>query len=62
MEDFKTMPETITITIKEYKELLIIKGKYEELKEQKIPRLVYDGFKENGKTILPYEDMKITCE
>lgn len=27
--------ETITITLKEYKELLIIKGKYEELKEQK---------------------------
>ena len=26
--------ETITITLKEYKELLIIKGKYEELKEQ----------------------------
>lgn len=25
--------ETITITLKEYKELLIIKGKYEELKE-----------------------------
>lgn len=27
--------EAITITLKEYKELLIIKGKYEELKEQK---------------------------
>lgn len=26
--------ETITITLKEYKELLIIKGKYEELKER----------------------------
>ena len=27
------MEETITITMEEYKELLIIKGKYEELKD-----------------------------
>ena len=28
------MQETITITLEEYKELLIIKGKYEELKNK----------------------------
>lgn len=28
------MQETITITLEEYKELLIIKGKYEELKSK----------------------------
>ena len=30
--------ETITITMEEYKELLIIKGKYEELKSLYIPQ------------------------
>ncbi len=30
------MEEKITISMEEYKELLIIKGKYEELKEQQI--------------------------
>ena len=30
------MNETITITMEEYKELLIIKGKYEELKSRQI--------------------------
>jgi hypothetical protein len=33
--------DTITIPMKEYKELLIIKGKYEELKEQQIQKLNY---------------------
>lgn len=32
--------ETITIPFEEYKELLIIKGKYEELKERCKPTLV----------------------
>lgn len=41
---------TVAITMKEYKELLIIKGKYEELKEQwnflipfRTTHLTYDG-------------------
>lgn len=41
---------TITITLEEYKELLVIKGKYEELKEQwnflmpfRTVHLTYDG-------------------
>lgn len=51
--------ETITISLEEYKELLIIKGKYEELKKQQ-PLIVYDGFKENGTTILPCKDIKTT--
>ena len=44
----------ITITLEEYKELLIIKGKYEELKEIQKPIIMIDdkGLKE------PY---KITC-
>ena len=37
------MNETITIAMEEYKELLIIKGKYEELKSQQTikPTLLY---------------------
>lgn len=42
------MQETITISFEEYKELLIIKGKYEELKSQttihvEIPSITYTG-------------------
>lgn len=33
--------QIITMSIKEYEELLIIKGKYEELKEQQIQKLNY---------------------
>lgn len=59
--------ETITITLKEYKELLIIKGKYEELKEQKqqityVPwntRITYNNTDDwLEKETKPY---KITC-
>lgn len=71
--DYETMPKSITISMEEYRELLIIKGKYEELKEQKTPKLIYDGFRENGTTIVPCRDTqttdpilnppyKITCE
>ena len=59
--------------MEEYKKLLVIKGKYEELKEQITPISVYDGFRENGTTIIPCRDIqttdpilkpqyKITCE
>lgn len=51
--------ETITISLEEYKELLIIKGKYEELKKQQ-PLIFHGGFVENGTTILPYKDIKTT--
>lgn len=37
--------EWITISIKEYKELLIIKGKYEELKSYTIPALDTNDYK-----------------
>lgn len=49
----------VGVKFKEYKELLIIKGKYEELKKQQ-PLIVYDGFKENGTTILPCKDIQTT--
>ncbi len=52
--------ENITIPMEEYKELLIIKGKYEELKSNQKPviwntRTLYD---ENQ---IPKEFTKITC-
>lgn len=40
----KTLIEdTITINIQEYKELLVIKGKYEELKEKRVLNINQDG-------------------
>lgn len=60
--------ETITITLKEYKELLIIKGKYEELKEQKqqitsVPWNTHITYKNADdwleKEVKPY---KVTCD
>lgn len=57
---------TIAIPLKEYKELLIIKGKYEELKEQKqvqyIPfKTSHQEFEDNlyEKEVKPY---KVTCD
>ena len=47
----------ITIPLQEYKELLMIKGKYEELKESHRPLIVYDGYNEKSTTILPYTDI-----
>lgn len=52
--------EYVSITMEEYRDLLIIKGKYEELKEQTQPITIYDGFTENGTTILPCKDIKTT--
>ncbi len=45
--------ETTTITMQEYKELLIIKGKYEELKnkQQDIVNILIDKFSEGKITI-----------
>ena len=44
----------ITIPIEEYKELLVIKGKYEELSKQYQPVTIkYNGFDETGTTIIP---------
>lgn len=54
--------ETITITLEEYKELLMIKGKYEELKEISMPKIYPTTITYNGQTDKylkpPY---KITC-
>ena len=53
--------ETIVITLEEYKELLIIKGKYEELKSQYLcykPTITFTG--ENGDYGLE-EPYKVTC-
>jgi len=52
------MEEKITISLEEYKELLIIKGKYEELKAEKQTPLIWSGFNENGTTILPCKDAR----
>lgn len=57
------MNDTITITLEEYKELLIIKGKYEELKllYQPYPKttITYRDFNNEKNLTPPY---KITCE
>lgn len=54
--------KTITITLEEYKELLIIKGKYEELKSNytpfTYPKITYRGTNGNELTT-PY---KVTCD
>lgn len=48
----------ITIPMEEYKELLIIKGKYEELKikSQIQQPIIWNGYTEQGTTILPCRD------
>ena len=50
------MEDKIFITLEEYKELLIIKGKYEELKSQQVvkPNWTYRDFTTtfDGKTML----------
>lgn len=50
------MEDKITISLEEYKELLIIKGKYEELKAETRTPLIWNGFNKNGTTILPCRD------
>lgn len=57
------MQESITIPLEEYKELLIIKGKYEELKSQQ--NIYYTPnitplLRKDGSETIP-RDMKITC-
>lgn len=52
----------ITITMEEYKELLIIKGKYEELKSQQQP--FYTGIRFNGEPVykkLDADRYEVTC-
>lgn len=51
------MQETITIPMEEYKELLIIKGKYEELKSKNIISIP-SVWKDRIKYEYPY---KMTC-
>ena len=56
--------KTITIQLSEYKELLIIKGKYEELKNMYMPSypkttITYGGG--DSITATPYEDYTYTA-
>lgn len=48
--------DMIAIPMEEYKELLIIKGKYEEIRRIQKPLILYDGYRENGTTIMPCGD------
>ena len=54
--------EKITITLEEYKELLMIKGKYEELKSLYTPtsntKITYRNFEDDKELKPPY---KVTC-
>ena len=54
--------ETIVITLEEYKELLMIKGKYEELKSLYTStfntKITYHNFEDDKELKPPY---KITC-
>lgn len=51
------MEDKITISMEEYKELLIIKGKYEELKSQAKQPIIW---KETKTPAIPAEPYKIT--
>lgn len=55
--------KVITITLEEYKELLEIKGKYEELKSLYNPtfnpKIIYHNFEDDKELKPPY---KITCD
>ena len=54
--------EIITIPMEEYKELLMIKGKYEELKSQQILKPTYTGIRDlSEKYTAPESPYKITC-
>lgn len=52
--------EEITISMEEYKELLIIKGKYEELSKIHKPLVYFDGGKVENSNMPPFEPYKIT--
>lgn len=67
-QEVKQAPLTIEIPFEEYKELLIIKGRYEELKsQQSIPWIVnpkdttitYTNTKRQDKELTP--PYKVTC-
>lgn len=49
----------ITINMEEYKELLIIKGRYEELKERAL--YIPATYKDNNENKQVYDFGKITC-
>lgn len=54
--------ENITIPMEEYKELLMIKGKYEELKSQQILKPTYTRIRDlSEKYTAPESPYKITC-
>ena len=55
----KNKRATITISMEEYKELLIIKGKYEELKSQQSPFYTNIKFDNANKQVI--EPYKVTC-
>lgn len=62
----KDLKETITISLEEYKELLVIKGKYEELKNGKsvtFPTYPSNPYKYPYQIkIIPMDGIKITRE
>jgi hypothetical protein len=56
--------DEITIKMEEYKELLIIKGKYEELKSQKLNEITWKppSLTRTYSDNFPKETYKITCK
>lgn len=56
LKDINNTQQIIAIPLEEYKELLIIKGKYEEVQKSKL--IYYDGYKEDGTTIIPQRESK----
>lgn len=58
MNNVKIEEGMITIPFEEYKELLVIKGRYQELKSK--TGIIYrDLENDNGITVTPY---KVTCQ
>jgi hypothetical protein len=52
--------ENIMISLEEYKELLVIKGKYEELSKLHSPLVYYDGNNVKNSNMPNLEPYKIT--
>lgn len=64
-EDLGTVFKKIAIPIEEYKELLIIKGKYEELKSQEVYKKSYTSLPTLTRDFPQYYEPSkttITCE
>ncbi len=62
MNNVKIEDGMITIPFEEYKELLVIKGRYQELKSKTVINtgITYRGLENNdGITVAPY---KVTCQ